>query len=56
MRLAHILAVRKTPINEIRETFCPVAEVADRIVRLQKSWDTVFLFRTFHSSKGDRHE
>ncbi len=55
MRLAHIIAMRRQPIEEIRETFCPVASAADRLLKLQRTWDTVFVFRTFMASKGDRH-
>ncbi len=50
MKLAHIIAVRSLPIQEVRETMCPVADVAARVASLQRSWETVFVYRVFHAT------
>ncbi len=49
-RLAHIIAVRNSPMPEIYEKAVPVGEMVARVTQLQKSWETVFVSRVFTAS------
>ena len=48
--LAHIIAVTSRP-HEIEECCVPVARASARVALLRKRFDTVFIFRTFTSTR-----
>jgi len=54
MYLSHIVGTRSAPVPEIKEVFVPEEAAAAKVLSMSRTWDVVFILRTFRARAGDR--